>query len=603
MLEKRVYEPILKIIVLFFCLSWLGYFMLHNEIPTDVGDGVMHFYISQASWQDHMLFLHHWGKPVFVLLSSPFAQFGFNGMVIFNSLVFLGIILFGYRILSKFNVSIWIQLLFPLILLIPTDSSGTILGALTEPLFNLAAIASLSMLLDKKYFWFALIVSFMPFMRSEGQLPLLLALLLLIYNRSFKTIPVLFFGFGIYAIIGFFVYDNFWWFYTESPYDMGNGMYGKGTWTHYLTSYKSYLGNPGLYIIMLGIPAAIFLLFKKRWKDLQLEWAFYAYGIFIGVIVSHSYFWATGQNGSIGLTRIATQGMPIFVLLHLYYISRIKLFNNSIAKGIFVVFSGILIYTLVNTKQYPQKATGLDKQVLNVADYLNKMDYKHSGHTVYYHFPLLGFMLDVNPYIGSKNLIYHSFYDLENDLKNILKPGDIIIRDSHFGPIEGNLPLGKLEQHPELVLIKEFISSEQVEDAHNETEGLMMFQYIPIEQQVKSKEQIIKKSIEKRIRISKNQEYTGITDFIPKITDHSKLTVSITALKDGFILVYDHNNAEEYGSSELQKMHRVVKTYLFPESGETKLYIWNPRKLDGELILHAYEIEKVNYHPLMDNQR
>jgi hypothetical protein len=455
------------------------------------------------------------------------------------------------------------------------------------------------MLLEKKFLWFALIVSFMPFMRSEGQLPLLLALIFLIYNRSYKTIPVLFLGFGIYAIVGYFVYDNFWWFYTESPYDMNNGMYGKGTWSHYLLSYKSYLGNPGLYIIMLGIPIAVFILIKRRWKDLQPEWAFYAYGIFIGVIASHSYFWATGQNGSIGLTRIATQGMPIFLLLHLYYISRITIFNSTIAKGIYIVFSGIMIFTLINTKQYPQKVTGLDKQILNTADYLKQIDYKNSRNKIYYHFPLLGFVLNVNPYIGSENLVYHSFYDLENDLKNVLKPGDIIIRDSHFGPVEGNLPIEKLKMHPELVLINEFISSEQVEDPYNETEGLMILQYIPLNQQIKLKGQIVKKSIEKRISISTDQEFTGIPEYLPKIPRGSKLTISITSLNEGYSLGYDYNNAEELGGTDLQRMERVIKTYLFPENGETKLYIWNPRKVTGELIIHDYEIERIQYHPLM----
>lgn len=573
--------------------------MLHNEVPTDVGDGIMHFFYSQASWQNPSLFLHHWGKPVFILLSSPFAQFGFNGMVIFNSLVFLGIVLFGFRILSKFNISIWIQLLFPLILLIPNDFSGTILGGLTEPLFNLAAIASLTMLLEKRFFWFALIVSFMPFMRSEGQLPVLLALILLIYNKQYKIIPILFCGFLIYSFAGVFVYDDFWWYFTESPYAMNNGIYGKGSWDHYLLSYKSYLGNPGLYVLILGIPAMFYMLFKRRWKDLQLEWAFYAYGIFIGVIVSHSYFWASGQNGSIGLTRIATQGMPVFVLLHLYYIGKIDLFKNVIAKVIFVIFSVSLMLALYNSKQYPIKANPLDQQVLKAADYLKSIEKHLKGKKIYYQFPLLCFALNENPKMNNDRLVEHSFYDLENDLKNVLKPGDIIVRDSHFGPVEGNLPMVKIKMHPELVLIKEFISSEQIEDENKETEGLIILQYIPIDKQIKSNVQKVNKRIEKRVSISKSKEFTLITDYLPLFSANSKITVSLTSLNQGYSLVYDHNNGKDYGSTELQKMQRVVKTYLFPEKGETKLYIWNPQKVAGELIIHEYEIETIKYHPLM----
>ncbi|NNK80780.1 MAG: hypothetical protein HKO93_04710, partial [Flavobacteriales bacterium] len=50
----------------------------------DTGDGIAHYQIARFSWSHPELFLHHWGKPLFTLLSSPFAQIGFNGMITFN---------------------------------------------------------------------------------------------------------------------------------------------------------------------------------------------------------------------------------------------------------------------------------------------------------------------------------------------------------------------------------------------------------------------------------------------------------------------------------------------------------------------------------------
>jgi len=272
------------------------------------------------------------------------------------------------------------------------------------------------------------------------------------------------------------------------------------------------------------------LFIKKRWQDLQLEWAFYAYGIFLGVIVSHSYFWASGQNGSVGLTRIATQGMPLFVLLHLYYIGKIQLFRHVIANVIFVIFVAMLMFALVNSKQYPIKANPMDQQVLKAAEYLRSIEKDLKGKKIYYQFPLLSFALNENPKINNDRLVEHSFYDLDNDLKNVLKPGDIIIRDSHFGPVEGNLPMEKIKMHPELVLIKEFISSEQIEDQFNEKEGVIILQYIPLDKQIKSKVQIEKKSIEKHVRIPKNKEFTSIRDYLPLFSGNSKLTISLTSL-------------------------------------------------------------------------
>jgi hypothetical protein len=575
--------------------------MLHNEVPVDVGDGIMHFFISQASWQDPNLFLHHWGKPFYILLSSPFSQFGFNGLIVFNILVFSLTILIAYRILQKKGVSIWLQLLFPLVLLKAHDVANTLLGGLTEPLFNLAIITSLYFLLEKKYLWFALIVSFMPFMRSEGQLPMLLALILLVYNRSFKSIPLLFVGFLLYSIAGIFVYHDFWWYFTKSPYAMNNDIYGKGTWSHYLLSYKNYLGNPGLYMLILGIPAMIILAVKRKWEDLQLEWWFYAYGIFMGVLVSHSYFWATGQNGSFGLTRIATQGMPIFLLLHFYYVSRFSLFNHWIAKPLFGLFSIVLISSLVTTKYFPKEVASLDKQVLKAAAYLKENQLKNSK--IYYHFPLFCFAYGENSFQKDGKTVFQYFLRLDQEIRNRLKPGDIIVRDSHFGPVEMHLPLTELAKYPEIVIVKEFISSEQVNDPYGETEGVIIYQYIPSDQQQLIDSKKSKLSAGQHIKIYKDQEYTDVHSVLPKFKQDTKVTLALTSLKKGLVLVYDFNQHEEYSAMDLNAKEIKISTFLFRKEGDTRLYIWNPRKVEGEIVIESIDIEKVKYHPLMSNQR
>jgi len=597
MQKEAVYGSILKYFVLVFCVTWLVFFMMNNEVPADVGDGVMHFFYSQASWQNPDLFLHHWGKPFFILVSSPFAQFGFNGMVLFNILVFTGIILIAFRILNKLNVSNWLQLIFPLLLLVAHDVTNTIFGGLTEPLFNLAAMLAVCLLLEKRFLWFAIIVSFMPFMRSEGQLPVVLALVLLIYNKQFKTIPYLFLGFILYSIAGIFVYGDFWWYFTRSAYHMSNSIYGKGTWDHYLLSYKNYLGNPSLYILILGIPAMFVLAVKKRWNDLLLEWWFFAYGIFTGVIVLHSYFLATGQNGALGLTRIATQGMPIFVLLHLYYLSRFKFFNHLIAKLIFGVFAIIMTITLVGTKIYPLKADPMEKQIIETARYLKSLNLKKEK--VFYHFPLLGFYYGENPFLKGNTLIFYSFGDIDKDLQRDFKPGDFIVRDSHFGPMEAGLHLKDLARHAEIVKVKEFISSEQIQDKHGEVEGLVVYQIIPIKKQQKVSS--VKRELKsgQKIKIGANQEFTDFPNLPKKFEKDMKLNITFTSLRDCLHLVYDYNSTEVYSNIELKAGIPVSNSYFFSEKGETKLYIWNPKKVDGEIVIEKMEVEELNFHPVM----
>jgi hypothetical protein len=597
-MTKRFFELFAQIAVLLFCIVWLCYMMIHNEVPTDTGDGIMHYFISQAAWSDPTLFLHHWGKPFFILLSSPFAQLGFNGVVVFNVLVYGLTVILGYLILNRKGVSIWIAILFPLILLKAHDVASTILGGLTEPLFNLAIIGALFFLLEKKYVWFALIVSLMPFMRSEGQLPFILALGLLLYHRQFTRIPLLLFGFTLYAIAGIFVYDDFWWYFTKSPYAMDNGIYGKGTWLHYLLAYKSYLGNAGLYVLIVSVPFMFYLLLKRKWDELELDWAFFAHGIFFGVLASHSYFWATGQNGSLGLTRIGTQGMPVFVLIHLYYLSRMPIHNTRVFNGILGLACAGLLVALSTTKYFPKKADPLDKEIMNAANYLKKQQLK--GNHIYYHFPLFCFAFGENSFIRDQQTVHHSFLNLENDLKHLIQPGDIIVRDSHFGPVEMHFPLDEIAKHPELVKIKEFISVEQLSDPYNETEGVIIYQFVPKKFQYRTELNESKKSlIDHTFSIRSQNEFTDIHELVPSLSTDYKISFNISTSVDGFRLVYDANTGAGYALNDLKSSVELPVSYTFKKGKETKLYIWNPEKKQGKVVLKNITIEKSIDRPLL----
>lgn len=229
---------LLKGITLTFSFVWLIVIHFLNEIPFDVGDGIMHFNISQASWSDSQLFIHHWGKPLFILLSSTFAQLGFSGIVFFNILIFIITVFFAWKISSNLEIPPLFQAAYPLVLISIFDYSSCILSGLTEPLFSLFIMIAFWLILSKKWFWFAFIISFMPFIRSEGQLPILIAFLLLSILGKWKSIPFLLTGFIIYGILGIFLIGDFWWYFTNSPYEWSNDIYGSGNWYDYLKSYK-----------------------------------------------------------------------------------------------------------------------------------------------------------------------------------------------------------------------------------------------------------------------------------------------------------------------------------------------------------------------------
>ena len=62
----------------------------------DAGDSIYHYLFAKYAPIHPELFFYHWAKPVYVLLASPFAQFGFTGIKIFNALVSLTTIFLTY---------------------------------------------------------------------------------------------------------------------------------------------------------------------------------------------------------------------------------------------------------------------------------------------------------------------------------------------------------------------------------------------------------------------------------------------------------------------------------------------------------------------------
>lgn len=115
----------------------------------DMGDSVAHFLFARYAVVHPELYFHHWAKPVFVLLASPFAQFGFEGAKVFNALVSMACVYFTYRVAFQLKLKQhWIVAL--LLICMPLNYILT-LSALTEPLFALFTILALYWCLGKKY--------------------------------------------------------------------------------------------------------------------------------------------------------------------------------------------------------------------------------------------------------------------------------------------------------------------------------------------------------------------------------------------------------------------------------------------------------------------
>jgi uncharacterized membrane protein len=581
----------LYIAALAFSFGWLYYNFQALPAPIDCGDGLMHFFISQASWENPNYFLDHWGKPLFILLSSLFAQFGFDGMVLFNSLVFSLTTILGWQILKKLKTPLPFQLAFPFLLLLTPDYANTVLGGLTEPLFSFFLIAACLAWLNDKYYSFAFLVGCLPFLRSEGQLVVIFTLALLLFSKQWKALYFLVIPFCIYAIIGVFSFSDFWWYFSKSPYSMDNSFYGIGSYWHYLKEFKAYLGLHGLAIFLGGFVVLCFQFFRKQLGFKIIGLVILSYGTFLGILAAHSYFYGSGQNGSMGLTRIATQGLPTFLLMNLYFMGKLlSTSRKQFAFGAFI-FPLLILFLLCTTPYLKKENSRINSALITTGNYI-KNEPLLKNKTVFAYHPLLAYTLGSNLKMKNQQLQQFSGVTFLQD-KSRLTFGDVIVWDSQFGPFEISIPFENFVEDSNLMLCQQEIIPGNLE--HN---GVFLFQYVPAEIKRKNTVHFIDKTILSKKSISTNAEFKNLLEISPS---HESFMISIQCYgAEGAHLVCVPKDNSDYQS---QNLHDGKMSFVFAAEANLpySIYVWNPTKKDYKLEINAVTRKKMILPELWKN--
>lgn len=418
------------------CLFLL--FMHHsNEVPVDVGDGLAHYFIAQQVFTEPVNLLNHWGKPLFTLLSSPFSYFGFTTYIYFNILVFAATCLTAFRLFTILNVRPILSCIFPFVLLTVPDYTTNVLGGMTEPLFGLLVLLSALLLVRKKFMYFALLLSLTPFSRSEGQFLVLLGIIALLYYKQFKIIPLLFSGFLLYSLIGGLVLNDFWWYFTQNPYQGAESIYGRGDWLHYYTNRNSHLGPLGAVVLFFLIVGLLVSFLKKNFPKPSKEISLYLFIIYAGILLTHSYLWATGNSGAAGLSRLATQGLPGML------VAGIVVINYAFSQRIVLsqVFSLVCIgwsVFQIDKLPLPKKASPNELAVMETGKWAKEYAEQHNTPNVFYYHPLVAYSVHSNLKNTEGRFQQRPFHFFEEELQR-LKGGELIIWESHFGDREMGL--------------------------------------------------------------------------------------------------------------------------------------------------------------------
>lgn len=425
----------------------------------DSGDGVQHFLIAKYALKHPLLLLDHWGKPVFTLLCMPFAQFGFIGSNIYNLICNTTTAILAYHIACRFGFkNAWVNFLFVFFspLLFITCFSG-----LTEPTFALILTGSVLLMLKQRYVLASLLISFLPFARTEGFFIIPLFVIYLISCKQWKALMLCGFATLLYASIGYFVLDDFFWILHQNPYKGAIDIYGKGPLMHFVAANDRLFGLPLVVLFLLGCTSLI--LGKEKPESTKSAFYLLVLGSFIVYFVMHSVFWWKGLFGSLGLHRVMAGIAPMFSLVALIgfnFLSNLKPANNKIKTSLLIlVVLAVIIYPF---KQYqpPLKQSAEIEVLNNCANWINNNAIS-KDQKVYCMYPLLSMLLDVD--IFDKDKYFSTCMLKYNDFNSALLPGDIIFWDSHFGKECDFLPsdIAKLPKVKEIAHFNQLNNSNQ----------------------------------------------------------------------------------------------------------------------------------------------
>ena len=389
--------------IIFSIAYWiLSLFILLNFNGTgQEADSINHFLHAKYAPHHLELYFNHWAKPLFTLLASPFAQFGFVGIKVFNILCAFGASYFSFKIAKKLGLQ-W-AILVPFFYFIFPISFTTTFSGLTEPLCALFLSAGIYLVQHKKYQLSALLISFTPFIRSEGLIFIgVFGLLFLFYNQK-RALFLLLFGHLLYTAIGFLSGQDFLWVFTKIPYASLSSHYGSGSLFHFTEKLNYLMGIPLLILFILGI---LYVAFHKREHNRE---TILVLSLFLAFFVAHSLFWYLEIFNSMGLKRVFAAVTPLMAIIALYGFNWFFHVNNyKLRLGI----AGIVI-AVVSIFPFTKNPAAMDWKDLNrteaqenaalVAQYIqpNNLENRRFIYTD----PFLSEVLRIDPFNEAQHLI------------------------------------------------------------------------------------------------------------------------------------------------------------------------------------------------------
>ncbi len=446
-----------EILLLFTILTILLVIAFNTDTTGDNGDSITHYLFSHYAFTYPRLFFDHWAKPVFVLFSAPFAQFGFKGIIVFNCLC--ASLTAFFTSLTARNLNVKNHLLVFVLLFFAPLYFLMIFSGLTEYFFALVLTLGIYFATLQKNTVALMIVSFLPLIRSEGLLIVAVFAIYTFINKKYRLLPYLLTGQAVYSLAGAFYYKDILWVFTKIPYAKIENSYGHGSLFDFVHKLNFAIEKPIYLLFAIGVCGLLYSVFQNKFKNFEPIKIILLFGSFSAIFVAHSIFWWLGIFKSMGMVRVLIVVIPSIIVISMI---GIQTFSEKIKNPILKHSIMVAIVLLICIYPFTNRSQGIvykrDMFVLTenrfieaeVAPFIKKEFPDYKNHRVYCSHPYFWLSLKID--IFNPN-IYRELLAITTDE---ISKNSIVIWDDWFGRIEAGISLETLQNDNRFELIKTF---------------------------------------------------------------------------------------------------------------------------------------------------
>lgn len=459
-------------IFLGFVLVLQTFLIVAGEGAYGGADNIGHFRIARYAFQYPELFFDHWGKPVFTLIFAPFAQLGFAATQLLN--LFLGVVTLW--LVSDLLKLLSVSQRWPVVLLGAFAPMYFMLlqSSLTEVLMGLFLVAAIWLVFKDRLKSAAVLLSFLPFVRTESIVVFPLFVLYFAYQRRFLPVLLLATGSLFYSFAGYFVYHDLLWIFRKMPYSLSGSIYGSGELFHFVKNLPLIVGVPFLLLLAVGIVEWGLKAGKSFRTADQKFWLFLlvngSWGLYFA---AHSYVWWQGTGGSLGLIRVIAAVIPLMAVPAVIGFNWVVGWIKPAWLGGSILTILLAWQLLLPFKQHtlPFRWERPQQLMQETANYLRSAE----PAKIFYFDPFLLHFMGVDPFNSTLN---NWGAGDRFTPSNTMAFGDILVWDAHFGPNEGGVALANLMEDPLLQLERTFIPAENFKVLGGYDYGIYLFRKV-----------------------------------------------------------------------------------------------------------------------------